>query len=53
MSLRDWFAVIGASLGAFMAILDVQITNASIREIQGALGLDFRKAAGFPRPIDC
>jgi DHA2 family multidrug resistance protein len=27
-----------------MAILDIQITNASIREIQGSLGLDFSEA---------
>jgi DHA2 family multidrug resistance protein len=38
--LRDWLAIIGVSLGAFMAILDIQIVNASLREIQGALGLD-------------
>jgi DHA2 family multidrug resistance protein len=41
MSRKDWCAVIGGALGAFMAILDIQITNASLREIQGALGLDF------------
>ena len=44
MSFADWLAVLGASLGAFMAILDIQITNASIREIQGALGLDFAES---------
>ncbi len=44
MGVKDWFAVIGASLGAFMAILDVQITNASVREIQGSLGLDFSES---------
>ena len=41
MSRRDWFAIIGASLGAFLAILDIQITNASLKEIQGALSVDF------------
>src|ERR1700733_10723148 len=41
MTWPDWAAVLGAALGAFMAILDVQITNASLREIQGTLGLDF------------
>ena len=40
MTARDWAAVIGASFGAFLAILDIQITNASAREIQGSLGLD-------------
>ena len=44
MSTKDWFAVMGAPLGAFMAILDIQITNASVREIQGALGLDFSES---------
>jgi DHA2 family multidrug resistance protein len=28
----------GAMLGAFMAVLDIQITNASLKEIQAALG---------------
>ncbi len=40
MTWREWAAVLGAALGAFMAILDIQITNASLREIQGSLGLD-------------
>src|ERR1700730_7395774 len=44
MTWFDWLAVLGAALGAFMAILDIQITNASIREIQGALGLDFSES---------
>jgi DHA2 family multidrug resistance protein len=34
---RDWIAVFGAILGAFMAVLDIQITNASLKEIQGGL----------------
>jgi DHA2 family multidrug resistance protein len=38
VSLRDWIAVGGAILGAFMAILDIQITNASLAEIGGAIG---------------
>ena len=37
MSLREWIAVFGAILGAFMAVLDIQITNASIKEITGGL----------------
>jgi DHA2 family multidrug resistance protein len=35
--LRDWIAVLGAILGAFMAVLDIQITNASLKYIQGGL----------------
>lgn len=37
-SFRDWIAVLSAMLGAFMAVIDILITNASLREIQGALG---------------
>lgn len=36
-SRRDWIAVLSAMLGAFMAVLDIQITNASLKDIQGAL----------------
>ncbi|MGB8839702.1 MAG: DHA2 family efflux MFS transporter permease subunit [Aliidongia sp.] len=36
-SLRDWVALFGAVLGAFMAILDIQITNSSLKDIQGSL----------------
>jgi DHA2 family multidrug resistance protein len=34
---RHWIALLGGMLGAFMAILDIQITNSSLRNIQGAL----------------
>lgn len=37
-SRRAWIAVFGGLIGAFMAILDIQITNASMKEIQGSLG---------------
>ncbi|MBV8393526.1 MAG: DHA2 family efflux MFS transporter permease subunit [Alphaproteobacteria bacterium] len=37
-TLRDWLAVTGGILGAFMALLDIQITNASLAEIGGAIG---------------
>jgi DHA2 family multidrug resistance protein len=33
-----WVAVIGATLGAFMAVLNIQIVNASLADIQGAIG---------------
>ncbi len=36
--LKTWLAVFGSALGAFMAILDIQIVNASLPEIQGAIG---------------
>ena len=37
-SLRQWLAVAAAILGAFTAILDIQITNSSLSDIEGALG---------------
>jgi DHA2 family multidrug resistance protein len=36
--LKNWIAVIGSAIGAFMAVLDIQITNSSLRDIQGTLG---------------
>lgn len=36
-SFRDWVAVFGAILGAFMAVLDIQIVNGSLEYIQGGL----------------
>ena len=38
MPLRHWVAVLGSMLGAFMAVLDIQITNASLKDILGTLG---------------
>lgn len=35
---RHWVALMGAMLGAFMAVLDIQITNASLNQILGSLG---------------
>jgi MFS transporter, DHA2 family, multidrug resistance protein len=35
---RTWVAVLGATLGAFMAVLNIQIVNASLADIQGAIG---------------
>jgi DHA2 family multidrug resistance protein len=36
--LTMWVAVIGSTLGAFMAVLNIQIVNASLADIQGAIG---------------
>jgi DHA2 family multidrug resistance protein len=36
-TLKCWIAVCGSLLGAFMAVLDIQITNSSLKDIQGAL----------------
>ena len=35
---RMWVAVVGATLGAFMAVLNIQIVNASLADVQGAIG---------------
>ena len=37
MDLRSWIAVFGTMLGAFMAVLDIQITNSSLRDIAGGI----------------
>ena len=41
VSAKTWIAVIGATLGAFMAVLNIQIVNASLSDIQGAIGAGF------------
>ncbi|BBO13377.1 MULTISPECIES: MDR family MFS transporter [Bradyrhizobium] len=38
VSAKTWIAVGGATLGAFMAVLNIQIVNASLADIQGAIG---------------
>jgi DHA2 family multidrug resistance protein len=37
VDLRTWVAVAASLLGAFMAVLDIQITNSSLRNILGTL----------------
>src|SRR5579862_9581352 len=36
--LRTWIAVGGALIGAFLAVLNIQITNASLPNIEGGIG---------------
>jgi DHA2 family multidrug resistance protein len=38
VSSKTWVAVFGATLGAFMAVLNIQIVNASLADIQGGIG---------------
>lgn len=38
VSAKTWVAVTGATLGAFMAVLNIQIVNASLANIQGGIG---------------
>lgn len=35
---RTWLAVCGAAMGAFLAILNIQIVGSSLADIQGAIG---------------
>jgi MFS transporter, DHA2 family, multidrug resistance protein len=37
-TLTTWLAVLAAMIGAFMAILNIQITNASLLNIEGGIG---------------
>ena len=39
MDTRKWIAVAGTMLGAFMAVLDIQITNASLNDISGGISV--------------
>ena len=38
VSARTWIGVGAGMIGAFMAVLDIQITNSSLQDIQAALG---------------
>ena len=38
VSPKEWLALFGVMLGAFMAVLDIQITNSSLKDISGAIG---------------
>ena len=37
-TLTTWIAVLASMVGAFMAILNIQITNASLLDIEGGIG---------------
>ena len=38
VSAKTWLAVLGAMVGAFLAILNIQVVNSSLADIQGAIG---------------
>ena len=38
VSLKTWIAVCAALLGAFMAVLNIQVTNTSLPDIEGGIG---------------
>src|SRR5258707_2742127 len=37
LDFRTWVGVLGTMLGAFMAVLDIQITNSSLKDITGGI----------------
>ena len=45
VSRKEWWAIIGGLIGGFMAILDIQITNSSMKVIQGALSASLDDAS--------
>ena len=49
-SLTDWIAVLASMIGAFMAILNIQITNASLLDIEGGIGTASITERGSPLP---
>ncbi|MFZ1990121.1 MAG: MDR family MFS transporter [Alphaproteobacteria bacterium] len=38
VSPKTWMAVIGGTIGAFLAVLNIQVVNSSLADIQGAIG---------------
>ena len=38
VALKTWLAVVGVNIGAFLAVLNIQIVNAALLDIQGAIG---------------
>src|ERR1700690_2165066 len=38
VSLKTWIAIAGSLLGAFMAVLNIQVTNSSLPDIEGGIG---------------
>jgi len=50
VSAKTWLAVAGATLGAFMAVLNIQIVNASLADIQRARSAPASTTAAGFRP---
>ena len=51
ISAKTWIAVIGATLGAFMAVLNIQIVNASLAISRARSAPASTTAAGSRPPI--
>jgi len=50
VSAKTWLAVFGATLGAFMAVLNIQIVNASLATYRARSAPASTTAAGSPPP---
>src|SRR6201991_5019211 len=48
VSLKPWICVIGVLLGCFMAVLDIIITNSSLRDIAGTLAASSDEISWVP-----
>src|SRR5438309_4237272 len=48
VSLRTWIAVAGTLLGCFMAVLDIIVTNSSLRDIAGTLAASSDEISWIP-----
>jgi len=48
VSLRTWIAVAGTLLGCFMAVLDIIVTNSSLRDIAGTLAASSDEISWVP-----
>lgn len=44
---QAWLAIVGATIGAFMAILNIQLVSASLTDISGALSISVEDGAGI------
>jgi hypothetical protein len=51
VDLRTCVGVLGTMLGAFMATLGIQVTNASLRDITGGIAATQDEVPGFPPAI--
>jgi MFS transporter, DHA2 family, multidrug resistance protein len=47
VSVMTWLAVVGAALGAFLAVINIQIVNSSLADIQGAIGAGINDGGGI------
>src|SRR5260370_29369485 len=48
VSLKTWICVVGVLLGCFMAVLDIIVTNSSLRDIAGTLAASSDEISWVP-----